>query len=322
MSNLRRVFSEICRGYSVAEWRGKPVYIKHLTHFDQVDIDVFHEKALAIAIKKGIFTRETKLKWLSEQGLWTTKNEREVTIQSDYVKTLGTTLKSLFAEVQIRAHKETTEREKDKLAKMIQVREDLVDLTAETVADRKVQFRYILHAFYAEETLTKRLFTERDMDRWDENDSYGLLDLYVNRVSDYGSSSIRKIAIADFFTSYFYLCADDIPSFFGKPICSLSVYQINLLSYGSYFKNVLSNHQVPDHVKDDPDKIEDYVNRKGAFDKVVEKTPDRGRVGIFASAGDLAAMGVRDDTSTVRAAANKQHKSGMEAAKDLGYTVN
>ena len=101
--NLRRVFADICRGYSVTQWRGKPAYIKHLTHFDQVDIDEVHDAAKADAIRRGIKTEEERLKWLADRKMWVIKDEIALRQQRDYVKGLQISKTKYFSSLQIDA---------------------------------------------------------------------------------------------------------------------------------------------------------------------------------------------------------------------------
>jgi hypothetical protein len=319
--NLRRVFADICRGYSVAQWDDKPVYIKHLTHFDQVDIDEIHDEALATAIKRGIRTEEAQLKWLAGRAMWVLKDEIALKQQRDYVKTLIQTQKKQFASAQIKALQVTIEAEALKLAKMEAHKDDLVSLTAETVADRKVQFTYIATTFYRDDTLKHRLFTDAQMRDMDDDQTAVLLDIYIESISRFSTTNLRTISVANYFVNHFYLCGDDVTPFFGRPICELTSQQANLLSYGVYFKGILTNNQVPDEFRSDPDKLESYVNRSAALQKVLAKTEGAARVGLVMQQEDFKGLGLQDGTAQMQETVAKQYKNGMQAANDMGYRV-
>lgn len=318
--NLRRVYADICRGYSVAEWRGSPVYIKHLTTFDQVDIDEVHDNALAEAIRRGVPTEEVSLKRLAARKLWVTKDQIALNQQRDYVKTLAITKTKLIFAAQIEAHTKTMVEEQLKLIEMMDHRANLIGLTAEIVADRRVQFTYLRQAFRRDETLKGHLFTEADMKRMDDETNEGLLDLYVGSINLFTTDALRRIAVADYFTNAFYLCGEDTLAFFGKPMCDLTAYQVSFLSHALYFKSIILNHNIPDDVRHEPDRLEEFVNRGVALNKVLAKA-DGARVGLVGTPEDFKALGLKDGTAEMHGIIDKGYKSGMEAASALGYKV-
>lgn len=316
--NLRRVYADICRGYSVAEWREKPVYIKHLTTFDQVDIDEVHDNALAEAIRRGVPTEETILKRLADRKLWVTKDQIALNQQRDYVKTLGITKTKLIFAAQIETHVKIMVEEQIKLVEMMDARANLIGLTAETVADRKVQFSYLRQAFRRDETLKSHLFTEADIRAMDDETNEELLTLYVGCINRFTTDALRHIAVTDYFTNAFYLCGDDTLAFFGKPMCELTAYQVSFLSHALFFKSIIMNHNIPDDIRHEPDRLEEFVNRGAALNKVLAKA-DGARVGLVGTAEDFKALGLRDGSADMQGIIDKGYKSGMEAASALGY---
>lgn len=319
--NLRRVFADICRGYSVSEWHKKTVYIKHLTHFDQVGIDEIYDGAFKNAVERGIRTKEAKLELLKGMGLWVIKDEVALKQQEDYVKGLRIGKSKMIFNSQIEAQNKVLAVEETKLSKMVKHKEDLIDLTAEEVGDRRVQFTYLSQAFYPDKSLTHPLFSDRDMHQMDDDQIMELLNLYIESTGNFTSANIKNISVASYFTNLFYLCGDNITSFFGKPMCELTAQQSNLISYGMYYKNILTNHDVPEEMRSNPDRLEEYVNRNTALQKVLAKTEGAARVGLVASAEDFKAMGLTNSTEEIQKTVAKEYKNGMEAAKDLGYKI-
>lgn len=319
--NLRRIYADICRGYSAVEWQDKLVYVKHLTSFDQVDIDEVRDIALADAIKRGIKTEDERLKWLEKRGLWNGTKEMELNEQRDYVKGLLLTKTKLIFRAQIDSHNITVDREQIKLNEMIAHKEGLIDLTAEHVADRKVQFSYIQQSFFEDQDLKKKLFTKEDMQSMDDDSTSELLSLYITNIGSLSTESIKSVAVSSYFTNGFYLCADNVSLFFGKPICQLTTQQVNLLSYGMYYRNILANNDVPEEIRDKPDRLEEYVNKSAAFKKILAKTGNAGRVGLMASAEDFKLLGINNDIGIIQEAASKEFKNGMEGANAMGYSA-
>ncbi len=158
------------------------------------------------------------------------------------------------------------------------------------------------------------------MRRLSEVDSDTILGTYIDIVQRFSLTNLRKIAVQPFFTNYYYLCGEDPTLFFGTPIVKMTIQQVNLLSYGHYFKSIFTNHNIPATFAQDPDKVEEYVTRSSAAKKMMADTPQSGgRVGIVgATAEDFQAMGVQDGTSQMREVASKQYQTGRDAAKDLG----
>ena len=133
----------------------------------------------------------------------------------------------------------------------------------------------------------------------DDEDSYELLNLYIKNLEKFNIRNINKIAICNFFTNNFYICGENLYSFFGKPIYLLTNYQLSLLSSGLYFKNVFSsNPEMPKDIRDDPDKIEEYIERSRGFKDMLSKIDSNAqRVGIVASPQDFKDMGLQSNNS-------------------------
>lgn len=318
--NLRRVYAEIIRGYSTESWGGAPLYIKHLCHFDQVDIDLYYEEELAHSKDRGIPTEAANLKWLEAQGLWVRKDESALSMQKGYVENLHKTKAKLFIGAQIADMQRQIDEGTLQYFKDLQRKINLIGMTCEKAAERKLQFYYVHLSCYLDRDLTQRAFSREQLNQLDEDDSNSIMDMYIRSSNRFDTAALRKIAVSPYFTNYFYICGDAIASFFNRPIAELSIHQVNLLSYGLYYKRILTNHQVPDDIRDNPDRLEEYVTKTANLKNVTDKTAGQGnRVGIVgASAADFEAMGVKDGSDTMRAAANKQYTSAMDAARDMG----
>ena len=98
------------------------------------------------------------------------------------------------------------------------------------------------------------------------------------------------------FLNIFRLAGDSIYEFYGKPIVDLSFYQINLVSYGRYFINVLSEmkDKIPENIMSDPDKIIEYVELNKNYERI---NPNKKESGAGAVVGgnkqDLEILGMK-----------------------------
>ena len=320
LTHLRRVYAEVCRGYYQTEWNGKPLYVRHLTTFDQTEIDGLEADALERTIKRGILTEESKVKWLESKGMWTADEENELARERSYMDNLLKTRAKAGLEWQVKQVDKQLDEARMKISRLANKRAGAIGLTAERVADQAVQFEYVRLSFFTDPQMALPLFSRADMDNQQEDESEGLLGLYIEALGRYSQDTIKQISLSPFFTNHFYLCGDDVSTFFGKPIADLTLYQVNLLSYGHYYRSIFSQHKIPKDIADKPDEIESYITQsQNARDMLSRAGGEGGRVGIVgATKKDFKNMGVEDGTSTMRTAASKGFTNAMDAAKDMG----
>lgn len=298
MSNLRRAFSDICRGYTMESWDGRIVYIKHLNQHDQADIDAYQEKMLAVAQKRGITTEKERLAWLKKRGLWTQKDQNDLDNHKVFVDNLVVTHRKMPIKVQRDAIGKQLEEARDKLDEMTTKRAKLVGLTAEQTANSKVQYEYLRRSLFQDPTLQRPLFTPGDIEDMSDEQSNEALLFHINATESFTEANIKRIALAPFFTNYFYLCEEDYTSFFDRAITSLTFFQINLLSWGIYYRNMLRGQEIPNDVREDPEKLEAFIERSKAVREMGAKAPATGgRVGyVGAQSDDFRDWGMEDGT--------------------------
>ena len=314
--NLRKAFADICRGYSVASWNG-PVFVKHLSHFEQVDLDSCYDSYFDAAQKKKLPKKEEKMAWLDKKGLWTRKNEGELGTQKAYIENLEKTLKLLFLKSQIDAHKETLEKERAKYAQMVLEKDALLGLTCEKYAEQKMLNHYIYVSFHKDAELKNKLFNEETFSDLDEEEVEELFKIYINISSMFSEKNLKKLAVSSFFTAYFYTC-EDIQAFFGKPICLFSYNQLNLLYYAQYYKQISQNLKIPDNIREDPEKIEEFANASSKAKQMAEKAAKNGSMGIVgATKADMDYLGMEGYDPMMKKAISKGGVSSVEEAARL-----
>lgn len=322
-SVLRRVYSEVCRGYSEAQYAGKLAYVKHLTIFDQIEIDTVRDQSFDRAASRGIKTEVVKLKWLADKGLWVAKDEADLSVQRSYIDNLEKTRGKLPIKSQADQMTKQIEEARAKVGRETERRTRLIGLTAEHVADQRVQYEYIRLSFYEDRALTQPLFSPSDIGNLTDEEADSLLFDYIGVITRFSPENLRRIVIAPFFTNQFYLAEDRIETFFGRPMVDLTIYQANLLSHGQYFRSILTQNDLPKELLTNPDKIEEYVMRSRNMKAVVNKAGNHDRVAIIGATGDdLKAAGLEDGSATVRADINRQVRNGMQAAKTREVSLN
>lgn len=301
-SYFQKIFAEICLGYSEILWKDSKVYIKHLSNLDSIELDSFYDNLLNKAKLSGIQTYEDKIKWLSDNKIWDINKDIEIKQQIEYVDSLKQTHEKLVFKTQKLEVERTLKEELIKLERLTDEKEDLVGTTAEKIANQKIQFYSIYLSFFKDIDLKDKFFSIKDIDDLDDDNSYQLLKIYINTIDRFGIQSMKKIAISNYFTNIFYICSDNLQSFFGKPVYLLTNYQLNLLSYGIYFKNIfMANSDLPEEIRYNPEKIEEFIKKsRGLKDMLSKIDPSSKSVGIIASNEDFKEMGLQRDNSTMK----------------------
>ena len=278
---LREIYIDICNGYSVNEFNGVPIYIKHFCQLDQYLVDKEKRKYFNVANDRKIPSLKEKMEWLSKESIWTKRDELNLERARSFWESLKKGRSNLIIKAQIRERdKEINMAEKEYYV-MLEKRDNLVGLTAEIYAEKRIQNYYVFHSFYKNELLSERFFTDKEFKDLEDEEMESYLSIYYTSVINNSHSNIKKVSISPFFTNYFNF-SDKNSSFFGKPAMTLSFNQVNLLSYGQYFNSIMSNHHIPENIRDDPEKIEDFITRLGNADKIKAQVGDKeGRVAII-----------------------------------------
>lgn len=320
--SARRVYSEVCRGFSSVTYDGRPTYVKHLTVFDQTEIDTLRDEVFEKTKERGIATEADRLAWLEKKGFWTKQDDIDLVKSRSFMENLEKTKSKLAVKSQVAQLDKQIDEIQAKVNQLSNKRAKLIDKTAEQVADQRAQYEYIRLSFFSDEAFKQPLFTRADIEALTDDEINNLLFEYIEVSNRFSPDLLRSIVIQPFFTNHFYLAGDRIDTFFGKPLVDLTIYQTNLLSYGQYFKSLMTQNEIPKEFLGHPDKIEEYVlrsrNMKTMADKMA-KNADRVAI-VGATSEDLKAMGVEDGSEVARSDRQKGVKSGIEAAKIRGVT--
>lgn len=271
---LRRTFIDICNGYSKTEYSGNILYIKHLSHFEHHNFEEIEEKYIKEAKDNGLPDEKEQLAYLNREGLWTQVNEDEITRQKSYIARLHAGKKSIILPSVLEQQQKLIESEELKLKQLEYKKSSFLQDTCENYAQKRTNDYYIMSSLYKDQYLSIPYFTVEDFEYIDDQEMR-LISIIHSTVLDVCSDeNIKKLTIQDFFIPYFNLCNDDIGAFFGKSIMNFTFYQVRLGNYARYFKHLMENNDInnlPEHIKNDPDKLVDYLDttKKGreAIDK-------------------------------------------------------
>jgi hypothetical protein len=274
-NNFKRIFRDIKNGFSEIKILENPFYLKHLSFEDQVDIDLVYDKYLNQAINKGVPTHKETLNRLIEEGEWSKKKETEITQQEEFIKNLINQKKALFLKTEIKRVNKDIEDAQNKLNSLKNARAMFFSRTAESYAEERLNDHYILKCLYKDKKIQEPLYSEEMFDDIDSEDLFIIMKEYTRIYKEINDDSIQRVVLQDFYNLYLPF-AESPMEFYGKPICDLTFNQLKLLVYSRFFKNAFQQNQnMPQDIKNDPDKIMDYLNANENVKKVREKNANK-----------------------------------------------
>jgi hypothetical protein len=325
---------EIFDGYTEFQFKGRSVYLKHLTIKDQRNIHLYYDKYKNIATSRGVETEEEILQKVKDDGLWTDEDDLKISSLSSEIKNLKKTKDSLFLNSQKEGVKNTiTEKQKEHF-RLLYKRKEIVGKTAEDYASSMASTEMIRYFVFDSKDLDKHAFSKEEFDEMDDLELIALKslqsefdemdDLELIALKSLQSEITEKISekhiqeavLRPFFSLYLSFC-ENARDFFGKPLVDLSVYQLKMVVFGRVFQSIFQNiEDIPDDIRDDPDRLLAFADAK----------QNRGKGGSKAFIDDNAAAstvfgGTADDIKDLNQSGGKT-VSLSEEIKKSGGTLN
>jgi len=327
VKNQKLIYNDIIKGYSEIhlEKYGK-VYFKHLTVEDSAGLedttDFYKSKAEGL----GLPSEKEQLKILNEQGIWTDEEEQRRAELSSFVDGLRNSRKKLFLQKQLAGIDNQLNEAQDKLKDLETSKAESIGLTSERYAQKKSSEHYIRSVLYKDNQFKEKVISIEEFDHLTELDLNKLFEGYMEISKMFDDNSIKRISLAPFFLSIFYICGDDVVNLFGKPVIKLTFNQTNLFTYARYYKQMISDAKVkpPEDLYKDPDKLVDWLESAKEGQKAMEKAlPEEGKAGAVSMVGatkeDLAKMGIDSGDPQTRMNLTKeaQKKGGTLDMEDF-----
>ena len=256
------VIGEIFDGYTEFLFKNQYVYFKHFNIRDQRYIQKYYEKYKNIAINKGLETESSRLEKIKNEEIWTDEDDLKIESLNFEIKNLKQTHKTLF----IPSHKEQIKKDIDnkntEYLLLVNKRKELIGKTAEDYASTRSNEEILRYFLFKDIDLKEHLFTEDEFSELDDLD----LIFFIKKQSEISErlseENIQKAVLRPFFNMYISHC-EDINNFYGKPIISLSVYQLKTAIFGRMFYNIFQyTDDIPESIKDDPNKLLSFAEGK------------------------------------------------------------
>tara|TARA_B000000437_G_C11644863_1_gene305126 strand:- start:12 stop:1004 length:993 start_codon:yes stop_codon:yes gene_type:complete len=318
---LKLIFSEIIEGYSfVPSKLFGDLKIKHINNFDAAKTDIKNHYYFEKAVSQGLEKREDKIDYLIKEKLWDPEKDKQAKKLEDVLRGMRKTKPKLLLQAQIDSINKDIEKNEIELGKILAEKESIIGFTAEEYAQRRINEYYMYISILDENG--NRLFGEDEFQELDEEQVTEIMTIYSKNNEKFKAEVLKKIALADFFTNIFYLCEDNVFNFYGKPVINLTFYQIEIYSYGRYFKSLIQNSEdkIPDHIVEDPDKLIEWAQSSKNVKEVLEKNSgeEAGASSIMgATKEDLAKAGVDKNEDVIDLSQKAKEQGGRLTMEDM-----
>lgn len=321
-SEYGRIYSEICRGFSIDTVEKSTVYFKHPTIAEHFSTYANHGLFIGEGRKKGLLLEKEKVEEAISGGWWSSETESKINFLRSTIKNLFKTQDRLsFASQKSEIEKQIRQNEAI-LITYTKERREIVGYTLEDYASSKLTEELLIAFTYKNSNFTERFFGSRE-------EYYNLSDGHVEKIKNafdmfsrvFNNENIRKIAACGFFQNLVYL-NEDAYSFWGYPTIKCTKYQIDTLLYGKMYKNMIKNYAennkpIPEEVLNEPDKFIEWADNQSQNSGVksrYKKSRDDGsnRVSslVGATKDDLNKLGVKVE--------KLRGKSLLELAEEKG----
>lgn len=262
-SEYGRIYSEICRGFSIDIVEKFTVYFKHPSISEHFSVYGSYDSFIREGGKKGLQLEEEKIEDAIKGGWWSSEKESKINFLRKTVQNLFKTRDKLLLQSQKSEIDNQIKYNESILVTYTKERREIVGYTLEDYANSKLTEELLIFFTYQNKDFTERAFTNR-------NEYYDLTDGHVEKIKNsfeqysrvFNNDNIRKIAACGFFQNLVYL-NEDAYSFWGKPTTQCTKYQIDLLLYGKMYRNMIKSYAengkpISDEILNDPDTFVEW----------------------------------------------------------------
>lgn len=268
-NKILSLYVDICNGFSFHS--GRRIYFKHLLPEDLSLCETARSEAIEVAISRGVLSEADLLKIQIDNKKWSTQEDKAIeAMEKDYRRLHDSRIKPV-SETQLKAlRQELVEIEKE-WAKLISKKSRLLENSAKSIGEKVFIDKKIILSSYKDRLLSEKAFDESSLDDLSDYEYYNLVSEYRLFEDTFNMQNLSWVAFSDFVQSKIRLSINPM-EFYGKPIISLTDYQISLLSLGKKYDTLLTNDDIPESYMN-PEGVEDwyYLKRNNAIASEAEK---------------------------------------------------
>jgi hypothetical protein len=300
---LRTAYMDIVKGYSPAlSEKFGSFYIKHIDYECTEDLDEVKEKLFKKATKEGLPDAKQREKDIIEEGFWSKEKDEKIKKSKEFLSRLKETKAKVLLQKEIDSINEDIKKTEKELEELVLEKLELIGYTAEVYTAKKVNEYYLRTTSFKDKDLKTKLLSDEEFDYLQDPDVADLTKAFGKYSERFEEENIKRISLCPYFLNFFSLSEDNPMVFYGKPVVELTFNQVDLFSYGRYFKNMIQNMKRPltESELDDPDKIIDLFNSGQNADKITNKTQKKEGEGkatsiVGATKDDMERMGITPD---------------------------
>lgn len=311
---LKTILGEIINGCSPFKRRdSSTVYFRHADSYVSSIADSIYEEAYLKAVDSGLVTTSQKLKSLQDEKEWTNEDENKIVELQQFLTRYKLTKSKVFRKIEIEQIDNDIKNTQTEINKLEEKRTNLIGFTAEIYAARKSNFYFSFISLYKDRQLTIPFYSMEEFEDLEEREMREIFSFYEFYQIRFTSDNLKKIAISPFFLNSYSLCSDNPFYFYGKPVIQLTFHQIELFSYGRYYKNILSETtDIPPEAEDDPDKLVEFFEARKNAKELMEKSGKDGMNTSIAglSNEDRKRLGIEENTAGAIDLAKEAKKKG------------
>ena len=316
IEEAQRVYKDILNGYSLIQYKDDDVYVKHLNDIDHGWIQEYKNSIYSEAQDKGVLSEKDKIETFIEQDIWDEKKEKRIEELTDELDNLKNTQSKLVLESQKKRILKPIEEAETELEEIEAERIEVLGITCENYAVKKVSEKYLQYTVYKDKNFTEHFLSEEEFDEIEDEALSALVMLNNIKLSNFNQDYIKKISICPFFLNSLMICKNNPMVFYGEPVCKLSNYQIELFSSGLRYKSVLEQKgKTPPSCK----TLKEVVNwYEGLLDstKIKSKEDAAGQTIFGASKEEL--MNITDNPNDDRNVVDLEKQAAKMVDKEGG----
>ena len=319
----------ITQGSSPTKLGDRDIFIAHPNLISSSRIEETYEDAYNRALKLGVPTTEEVLKVCKKHQQWPDEQEeriRRLKIEIDQFKQAK---KKMLKTSQMKAQNQRIANSERELGKILYYKNTLTENSAETFASKASNDAMALRSLYEDAELECPLIPRGlEEDEASKEEVAEATQAFTEGMKPFSTHSLRKLAVSPICLNLIAPCRENPYHFFGKPTTQLTYLQLELLNFLRYYDSVIINSEVsiPDEIKSDPDKLEDWVTQKGNVKKVIENS-NKGKEAavqmtsiVGGSQEDIEGIAKQSGGEKI-GLAGLLKKSGGQSMKDLGKTM-
>lgn len=260
---------------------GETLHFRHFSLKDQSEISRLNEKYKIIALKKGLELEKDIYERLKKDNAWTCDDDLKISQLEEYISNLKKSKEKLLLPSQKESHEELIKNASIDLNILLQKKSDLIGITVESYAHKMSNEEFLRLLIYSDESLQKLKYSEKEFGDIDFSSLNTISENYFKMCHKFSDKNIQNIVLQDFFSMYISLCENQF-YFFGKPIVSLSTYQVKTMLYARMFHNIFQyNEEMPEDIKKNPDEIFEYLDVKKNRQQFKSRTKDSAGTIVF-----------------------------------------